>query len=57
MFYSTMSLMAGNGIDFSPGSHIWFGSLEFIVVGKGYNLVLLPSTSEPANFPEPAANL
>jgi hypothetical protein len=49
--------MAGNGINFSLGSHIWFGSLEFVVVGKGYDLDLLPPTSEPANFPEPAASL
>jgi hypothetical protein len=49
--------MAGNDINFSLGSHIWFGSLEFIVVRKGYNLDLLPLTNEPANFPEPAASL
>jgi hypothetical protein len=49
--------MARNDINFSPGSHIWFGSLEFIVVGKGYDLNLLPPTGEPANFPESAANL
>jgi hypothetical protein len=49
--------MAENDINFSLGSHIWFGSLEFIVVRKGYNLNLLPPTSEPANFPELAASL
>jgi hypothetical protein len=49
--------MAGNGINFSPGSHIWFGSLEFVVIGKGYDLDLLPPTDEPANFSEPAAHL
>jgi hypothetical protein len=50
--------MAKNGINFALGSHIWFGSLEFIVVrGRGYHLDLLPLTSEPANFFEPAANL
>jgi hypothetical protein len=49
--------MAENGIIFSLGSHIWFGNLEFVVVGKGYDLDLLPPTSEPTNFSEPAANL
>jgi hypothetical protein len=49
--------MAGNNINFSPGSHIWFGSLEFVVIGKGYDLYLLPPTGEPGNFPKPAANL
>jgi hypothetical protein len=51
MFYSTKSSMAGNGINFSPSSHIWFRSLEFVVIGKGYDLNLLPPTGEPANFP------
>jgi hypothetical protein len=51
MFYSTKSSMAGNGINFSPSSHIWFRSLESVVIGKGYNLDLLPPTGEPANFP------
>jgi hypothetical protein len=49
--------MAGNDINFAPGSHIWFGNLEFIVVRKGYDLDLLPLTNDPASFSEPAANL
>jgi hypothetical protein len=49
--------MARNGINFSPGSHIWFGSLEFVIILKGYDLDLLSPTDEPANFPKPAANL
>jgi hypothetical protein len=49
--------MARNDISFALGSHIWFGSLEFIVVGEGYDLDLLPPTGKPANFSEPAANL
>jgi hypothetical protein len=49
--------MAGNNISFAPSSHIWFGSLEFIVIGEGYDLDLLPLTSEPASFSEPMANL
>jgi hypothetical protein len=47
--------MAEKNINFAPGSHIWFGSLEFIVVGEGYDL--LPPTSEPTSFSEPVANL
>jgi hypothetical protein len=57
MFYSAKSLMAENDINFVVGSHIWFGSLEFIIVGEGYDLDLLPSIGEPASFFEPAANL
>jgi hypothetical protein len=29
--------MAGNNINFALGSHTWFGSLEFIVVGRPTN--------------------
>jgi hypothetical protein len=57
MFYSTKSPMIENDINFAPSSHIWFGSLEFVVVGEGYELDLLPPTGEPASFFEPAANL
>jgi hypothetical protein len=49
--------MAGNNINFASGSHIWFGSLEFVVVGEGYDLDLLPPTREPTSFFEPADNL
>jgi hypothetical protein len=49
--------MAENDINFAPSSHIWFGSLEFIVIGEGYNLDLLPPTHEPTSFSEPVANL
>jgi hypothetical protein len=57
MFYSTKSPMTGKGINFSLGSHIWFGSLESVVVMKGYDLDLLPPIGEPTNFLEPTANL
>jgi hypothetical protein len=57
MFYSIKSSMARNDINFALGSHIWFGSLEFVVVGEGYDLDLLPSTDDTASFSEPAANL
>jgi hypothetical protein len=49
--------MARNDINFALGSHIWFGSLEFVVVGEGYDLDLFPLTGEPASYSEPAANL
>jgi hypothetical protein len=49
--------MARNDINFAPGSHIWYGSLEFVVVEKGYDLDLLPPTGEPASFSELMANL
>jgi hypothetical protein len=57
MFYSTKSPMAENDINFALGSYICFGSLEFIVVGEGYDLDLLPPTGEPASFFEPMTNL
>jgi hypothetical protein len=57
MFYSTKSLMARNNINFALGSHIWFGSLEFVVVREGYDLDLLPPTDEPTSFFELADNL
>jgi hypothetical protein len=49
--------MAENDISFAPGSHIWFGSLEFIIVREGYELDLLPSTGELASFSKLTANL
>jgi hypothetical protein len=49
--------MARNDINFALGSHIWFGSLEFIVVREGYDLDLLPPTGKPASFSELVANL
>jgi hypothetical protein len=49
--------MAKNDINLASGSHIWFGGLEFVVVGEGYDLDLFPPTDEPASFFEPVANL
>jgi hypothetical protein len=57
MFYSIKSPMARNDIDFAPRSQIWFRSLEFIVIGEGYDLDLLQPNGEPASFSEPVANL
>jgi hypothetical protein len=48
---------ARNNINFALGSHIWFGSLDFVIVGEGYDLDLLPPTGEPTSFFEPADNL
>jgi hypothetical protein len=45
--------MAENDINFTSGSHIFFGSL----VEEGYDLDLLPPTGEPASFSKPTANL
>jgi hypothetical protein len=49
--------MARNDINFAPGSHIWFESLEFVIIGEVHDLDLLSPTSEPASFFEPVANL
>jgi hypothetical protein len=49
--------MARNDINFAPGSHIRFGSLEFVIVREGYDLDVLPLTGEPASFTELVANL
>jgi hypothetical protein len=43
--------MARNDINFALGSHIWFGSLEFVVIGEGYDLNLLPLTVSPPASP------
>jgi hypothetical protein len=56
-FYFTKSPMAANDINFALASHIYFGSLEFVIVGEGYDLDLLPPTDEPASFSKPSTNL
>jgi hypothetical protein len=53
---SIPSVARGN-INFTPGSHIWFGSLEFIITGEGNDLNLVPPTDKPASFPEPVVDL
>jgi hypothetical protein len=50
MFYSTKSPMVRNDINFAPGSHIWFGSLEFVVIGEGYDLDHLPPTKRACHL-------
>jgi hypothetical protein len=34
--------MADHRVRFTLGSHIWFGSLDFLYIGVGNDLVLLP---------------
>jgi hypothetical protein len=52
-----MSLVAGGNINFTPGSHIWFGSLEFIITGEVDDLDLVPPTDKPTSSPEPVVDL
>jgi hypothetical protein len=52
-----MSSVAGGNVNFTPGSHIWFGSLKFIITREGYDRDLIPSTDKPASFPEPMVDL
>jgi hypothetical protein len=49
-------VVRGN-ISLTPGSHIWFGSLEFIITKEGDDLDLVPPTNEPTDFPEPVDDL
>jgi hypothetical protein len=52
-----MSSVTRGNASLTPDSHIWFGSLEFIITGEGDDLDLIPPTDKPANFPEPMVNL
>jgi hypothetical protein len=52
-----MSSVAKGDANLTSGSHILFGSLEFIIIGEGDNLNLVPRTDKPANFPKPVVNL
>jgi hypothetical protein len=47
-----MSSAAEGNVNFTPGFHIWFGSLEFIITEEGHDLDLVPLTDKPASFPE-----
>jgi uncharacterized RmlC-like cupin family protein len=51
------SLAARGNISLTLGSHIWFGSLEFIITKEGGDLNLVPPTNKPAHFPEPVVDL
>jgi hypothetical protein len=48
---------ARGNISLTPGSHIWFGSLKFIITKEGGDLNFVPLTNKPAHFPEPMVNL
>jgi hypothetical protein len=39
-------------VSLTSGSHIWFGSVEFISTKEGDDLDLVPPTNKPANFSE-----
>jgi hypothetical protein len=52
-----MSSAARGNASLTLGSHIWFGSLEFIITKEGDNLDLVPPTDKPANFPKPVVDL
>jgi hypothetical protein len=51
------SLAARDNISLTLGSHIWFGSLEFIITKEGNDLDLVPPTNELAHFLEPVVDL
>jgi hypothetical protein len=53
----SMSSMAVGNANFTPGSHFWFGSLEFIITVEGNDLDLVPPTNKPTSFPEPVVDL
>jgi hypothetical protein len=44
-----MSSAAEGNVNFTPGSHIFFGSLKFIITREGHDLDLVPPTSLPAS--------
>jgi hypothetical protein len=52
-----MSSAARGNASLTPGSRIWFGSLEFIISKEGDDLDLVPPANKPANFPEPVVDL
>jgi hypothetical protein len=41
-----MSSVARGNAGLASGSHIWFGSLEFIITKEGDNLNLVPPTNK-----------
>jgi hypothetical protein len=54
---TNMSSMARGNVSLTPGSHIWFGSLEFIITKEGDDLDLVPPINKPADFPKPVDDL
>jgi hypothetical protein len=49
--------MANPCIRFTLGSHVWFGNLDFIYMGVGYDLVLLPPSVDTDAISEALSNL
>jgi hypothetical protein len=37
--------MANHRVHFNLGSHVWFGSLDFLCMGVDHDLVLLPPST------------
>jgi hypothetical protein len=52
-----MSSVTRGNASLTPGSHIWFRSLKFIITKEGDDLDLIPPVNKPANFPEPVVDL
>jgi hypothetical protein len=52
-----MALAARGNVSLTPGSHIWFGSLEFIITKECGNLDLVPPTKQLARSPKPMIDL
>jgi hypothetical protein len=52
-----MSSAARGNVSLTLGSHIWFGSLKFIITKEDDDLDLVPPTNKPTDFPEPVDDL
>jgi hypothetical protein len=52
-----VSPVATDNVSLTPGSHIWFGSLKFIITKEGDDLNLIPPTNKLADFPGPVDDL
>jgi hypothetical protein len=51
------SPVARGNVNLTLGSHIWLGSLKFIITKEGDDLDLIPPTNKLAGFPGPIDNL
>jgi hypothetical protein len=54
---TVISSAAGGNVNFTLGSHIWFGSLEFVITGEGHDLDHVPPADKSTSFPEPTVDL
>jgi hypothetical protein len=48
---TVISSAARGNVNFTPGSDIWFGSLEFIITGEGHDLDLVPPADKFPSSP------